>query len=246
MKHDMLTAVLVAAMVGVGSVAAGAEPETVALKPRDLTPVTWLEAPKHAPVEIVRDGKAVAVVYAVDMKFSASHGDRFPALVDEVIACILYSTGAKLGRVNEPPPVGQPAIIIGDCDESRAAGIDPAKMPAEGFAIKTAPNRVYIVGGKVDKDNVRGANDATCLAMFDFMERVLGWRWYWEIGGYGGYSPPPKRASLVLPPFSYRDQPASCPRTMYPNWYWLQARAVDEEYLLFPKGIKPEPWTGDT
>ena len=34
--------------------ATGAEPETVDLKPRDLTPVTWLDAPKHAPVEIVR------------------------------------------------------------------------------------------------------------------------------------------------------------------------------------------------
>jgi len=243
MKNDMLTVVLLAAVVGFGSVAAGAESETVDLKPRDLTPVTWLEAPKHAPVEIVRDGKAVAVVYAVDMKFSESHGDRFPALVDELLACIRESTGVTLERVKDPPPAGQPAIFIGEYDESLAAGIDPAKMPPEGFAIKTAPNRVYLVGGQADKDNVRGANDATCLAVLDFMERVIGARWYWEIGGYGGYSPPPKRASLGIPPFSYRDQPASCPRTMYPNWYWLQARAVDEEYLLFPKDIKPESWT---
>ena len=37
-----------------------------ALQPNDLTPVTWLEAPRHAPVEIVRDGKAGAAVYVAD------------------------------------------------------------------------------------------------------------------------------------------------------------------------------------
>jgi hypothetical protein len=31
------------------------------MQPRDLTPVTWLEAPAHPPVEIVRDGQARAV-----------------------------------------------------------------------------------------------------------------------------------------------------------------------------------------
>ena len=42
---------------------AGDEP-----RPRDLAPVTWLEAPVHPPVEIVRDGQARAVVYVVDPK----------------------------------------------------------------------------------------------------------------------------------------------------------------------------------
>jgi hypothetical protein len=45
------------------SAAAGAEPQ-----PRDLTPVTRLEAPAHPPVEIVRDGAARAVVYVADPK----------------------------------------------------------------------------------------------------------------------------------------------------------------------------------
>ena len=35
-------------------------------RPRDLTPVTWLDAPSHPPVEIVRDGKARAAVYVAD------------------------------------------------------------------------------------------------------------------------------------------------------------------------------------
>jgi len=36
------------------------------LKPRDLTPVSWMEAPAHPPLEIVRNGRARAVVYVVD------------------------------------------------------------------------------------------------------------------------------------------------------------------------------------
>ena len=31
------------------------------MQPRDLTPVTWLQASVHSPVEIVRDGQARAV-----------------------------------------------------------------------------------------------------------------------------------------------------------------------------------------
>ena len=53
--HLFLIATTVAAPL------AGAE-----LEPRDLTPVTWLEAPAHPPVEVVRDGAPRAVVYLAD------------------------------------------------------------------------------------------------------------------------------------------------------------------------------------
>ncbi|MBM4149733.1 MAG: hypothetical protein FJ224_11945, partial [Lentisphaerae bacterium] len=38
------------------------------LKPSDLTPVTWLKASPHPPVEIVREGKPLAAVYVAEGK----------------------------------------------------------------------------------------------------------------------------------------------------------------------------------
>jgi hypothetical protein len=38
-------------------------------------------------------------------------------------------------------PADQPAIVIGDCEETRRTGIDAAQLPPEGFVVKTAPPR---------------------------------------------------------------------------------------------------------
>jgi len=224
------------------------------LKPRDLTPVTWLEAPAHPPVEIVRDGQARAVVYVVDPKgrepfVSKRHGERPPILrqfVDQLVETVRLATGATLELVAEPPPADRPAIVIGDCEETRQAGIDAARLPVEGFVVKTAPNRVYLVGSTQKLPVARG-NDGTVWAVADFLERFVGVRWYWP-AQYGGRSVP-RRASLAIPPAHYRDQPVFPFRTMYQDWYWIQARSFDEQLLPMAPGVLPEKaetlWMGD-
>jgi len=215
------------------------------LKPRDLTPVTWLAAPAHPPVEIVRDGQARAVVYVADPKgrepFTPKRrGDRppmFRQMVDQLVETVRLATGATLELVGEPLPADRPAIVIGDCEETRKAGIDAAHIPVEGFVVKTAPNRVYLVGSK----------DGTSWAVADFLERFVGVRWYWP-AQYGGRSVP-RRASLAIPPVHYRDQPVFPFRSMYQDWYWLQARSFDEQLLPMPPGVLPDGaqtiWMGD-
>ena len=148
------------------------------LKPRDLTPATWLDAPAHPPVEIVRDGQARAVVYVADPKGREepdpkSKGKSTPILkrmVDELVEVVRLSSGATLDVVAEPPAADRPAIVIGDCEEARGAGIDPAQLPVEGFVVKTAANRVYLVGSTKEG---RG-NDGTARAVTDFLERIVG------------------------------------------------------------------------
>ena len=130
-------------------VATGAE-----LQPRDLTPVTWLEAPSHPPVEIVRDGQPRAVVYVADPKGwvkpdPTNKGKNTPnvkRLIDQLVEVVRLGTGATLELVNSPPAADRPAIVIGDSEETRQAGIDAEQVPVEGFIVKTAPNRVYLVG----------------------------------------------------------------------------------------------------
>jgi len=224
------------------------------LKPRDLTPVTWLKAPAHPPVELVRDGQALAVVYVTDPKGREKfepkrRGDRPPllkGLVDELVEAVRLATGVTFELVDQPPAAARPAIVIGDCDETRKAGIDAEKIPAEGFVVKTAPNRVFLVGSTQALPVAR-ATDGTAWAVADFLERLVGVRWYWP-AQYGGRSVP-HRASLVVPPVHYRDQPVFRLRSMYQDWYWLQARSFDEQLTPMAPGVLPDGattiWMGD-
>jgi len=107
------------------------------LQSRDLPPVTWVEAPAHPPVEIVRAGRARAVVFVADPEPSPT----LKRLVDELIDVVRLSSGATLERVAEPPAADRLAIVIGDCEESRRAGIDATKIPIEGFVVKTTASR---------------------------------------------------------------------------------------------------------
>jgi hypothetical protein len=161
MKFEMVAAALatmLVALTGISSWAPGAESPAMDLKPPDLTPATWLTPPAHAPIEIVREGEPRAVVYVADAPSAgraqrveqgrhAWHrpGAHLGRLIDELFDVVQVSTGATLQRVGQPPAADQPAIVVGDCPESRQAGIDATKLPPEGFIVKTAPNRVYLV-----------------------------------------------------------------------------------------------------
>ena len=50
----------------IATIAGGCAAAPSGLRPADLTPVTWMDAPQHPPIEIVRDGQPRAVVYVAD------------------------------------------------------------------------------------------------------------------------------------------------------------------------------------
>ena len=245
--------------------AAGAERPAPELRPTDLTPVTWLETPKHAPVEIVRDGKARAVIYVADAKarerldwrdFAVANryvGDfgpppALPQLLCEMDEVIRLQTGAALEWVTNAPPPGQPAIVIGDCEEARKAGIDAAKLPPEGFVVKTAKNRVYLVGTTqpyLEQERGGRPDDGTAWAVADFLERFADVRWYWRTES-GGRSVP-RRASLVVSPAHYSDQPACRRRVTHILDYSMAAldtegeNPADQMPLPFAPGVYRDP-----
>jgi hypothetical protein len=55
----------------------------------------------------------------------------------------LGSTGAAPQFVDQPPAADQPAIVVGDCEESRRAGIDAAKIPIEGFIVSSGDSSPF-------------------------------------------------------------------------------------------------------
>jgi hypothetical protein len=219
------------------SAMAGAE-----IQPRDLSPVTWVEPPAHPPVEIVREGRARAVVLIADAEPSST----LKRLVDELMEVVRVSSGATLDRVAEAPGADRPAIVIGDCDESRRAGIDATEIPIEGFVVKTASNRIFLVGSTkaVPPGSDRHAhwsNEGTAWAVADFLERFVGVRWYWptELGGRCIS----RSASLVIPPVHYSDRPVFRLREYHPRHGWrlpTTAHASDNEPLPFPPGAIPD------
>ena len=80
--------------------------------------------------------------------------------------------------------------MIGDCAASRAAGIEAAAIPVEGFVVKTAPNRVFLVGSTIRLQEVVDfngpyGNEGTAWALADFSERFLAVRWYWPVNAGG-------------------------------------------------------------
>jgi len=178
----------------------------------DLNPVIFHDRPAHAPVVLVDHGKPqVAVAVMID-KPSAALKDMVRELQESVEA----STGAKLpvqyGKVDGA------GIIIGDCEPARRNGLDGRSMPPEGFAIKTAPGTVFIVGNDEPVLPRPGGPDdyshGTMWGLAEFMERFVGVRWYWptERGGRSVI----KMDSLIVPPVHLSDAPVFRMRTIWP------------------------------
>ncbi len=156
------------------------------LKVKDLSPVKILATPQHAPVVLVSDGQPKAKVYVAVEKPSAT----LDILVKELVAAVKLSTGAELEIVKKMPAGSVAAIVIGDCAASRAAGIEAGAIPVEGFVIKTAPNRVFLVGSTIKLQEVVDfngpyGNEGTAWALADFLERFLAVRWYWPVNAGG-------------------------------------------------------------
>ncbi|MBM4034328.1 MAG: DUF4838 domain-containing protein [Planctomycetes bacterium] len=175
----------------------------------DLNPVKSKKAPRHPAVAIAEKGQAKATICVMGGK-----GDAVLAqAVKELQECIELAAGAKLPIVQDK--VQPPAIVIGNCAEAAAEGLDGAKMPVEGFAIKSAPDRIFIVGhdGPVGK-GTHAASHGTAWGVFEFLERFVGVRWYWptERGGRSIV----KVKSLVVKPVWLEDAPVFRKREIWP------------------------------
>ena len=173
----------------------------------DLLPVTVKPAPKHAPIVLVENGTAKATICLM-----GTTGSReLSTALSELKLCIEQATGVKLSVV-KGKLVDGPAIVIGACAEAAALGLDGAKLPIEGFAIKTAPSRAFIVG----HDSRRPTSPGTAWGVLEFLERVVGARWYWP--PQNGGRAVPKATSLAVAPIWIEDAPVFRKRELWPTF----------------------------
>ena len=175
----------------------------------DLTPVTHRRAPAHPPVVLVEAGEPKATIAVMSPKERTSR--RLASAVRDLQKFIELATGAKLPI--EHGKISGTAIVIGDCDLAARHGLVGAEMPVEGFAIKTAPNAVLIVGhdGEVAP---RTHSDGTAWGIYDLLERLVGVRWYWP--GEHGWSVP-RRPTLAIAPVWLEDAPVFRKREIWPS-----------------------------
>lgn len=201
---------------------------------KDLTPVTIHKTQQHVPVYIVRDGKPVAKIYVAD----TTPSQNLKIMIKELIEVIRLSTGAEIKVVNRIPAANEPTLVIGDCEASRKAGINSAKIPIEGFIIKTQTNRIFLVGSThmlPKNQNISDpySNDGTAWAVADFLERFVGVRWYWpaEVGGRSII----KSKTLMVRPAFYSDRPVFRMRDFFPRKYekpWVRPVWFDKKSAI--------------
>jgi len=170
----------------------------------DLNPVTFRQAPEHPPVVLVGNGQPRGRIVLME-NISA----RIDMLA-ELQNVIELTTGTRLPVERGKLEGDGPAIVIGDCEAARAAGIDPDALDYEGFAIKTAPNRIYIVGSN------KAAPAGLRYGVLEFMERYVGVRYYWPPQS-GGRSIEANQ-NLVVPPVWIEDAPVFRKRENWPTF----------------------------
>ena len=106
-------------------------------------------------------------------------------------------------------------IVLGSNDWSVAAGIDTAKLPRDGFVLKTKGKTLYIAGAD---DNPRSLTRggfhfqrATLFGTYEFLERHVGCRFYFP-GELGEIVP--RTASVAVPDLDETCAPAWTERSI--------------------------------
>lgn len=118
-----------------------------------------------------------------------------------------------------PLKPGAPAIYLGDTTFARAHGIDPTKLGAEESVVRTADGSLLITGGRP-----RG----TLYGVLDFLENVVGVRWYtpWA-------EKVPSSPTLTLPALDRRVQPYLRFRSHYTHMIMTQSGPTPPEWKWF-------------
>jgi hypothetical protein len=139
---------------------------------------------------LLKDGKCG---YTVVVGAAASSSEKHAAeeLRDAFNAC------AGIGlTIAESAPQNGPMIVIGCGDTARKLGVDPKpdQLGEQGYVIKTVGPHLVIAGTPIG---------GTLYGVYDFLESVLGVRWYAP-----GVTKTPQTKELVLPALDKTFKPA--------------------------------------
>jgi len=142
------------------------------------------------PLRLVKQGKST---YSICVSETASPSEKHAA--DELQKFLEEMSGARLPIVTEAEQTEGDLVLVGNSKlvQQLASRIPFARLGPEGFVLRTAGNRLLIVGGEQ-----RG----TMYGVYTFLEK-LGCRWFTR-----DLSVIPKKATLTVEPLDEMQKPA--------------------------------------
>ena len=185
------------------------------LKNPALTPVQFKTAQKHAPIQLVKDGKLQFAIIADLKEYRSKREWSVNTAVEELKTAFQCCTGmvpevfpsAKVSDAQKKYPF---LISVGSNPLS-AKYVNVKNLKQEGFEIVTIPQGVVICGmdSTIDPEynkhplDMKGEIRGTLWGTYDFLERIMGVRYY--MPGTGTIFPEIK--DLTVTPFAYYDFP---------------------------------------
>ena len=164
----------------------------------------------------------------------ASETVRFAG--EEMTNFLSQVLGADVPLVTKPTG-GRTSVILGENKWSKAAGLDVSKSPRDTFRIRTAKDRVYIVGrdaanrslrNYLEKNGQPNFERATVHGVYAFLEDYAGVRFYFpgELG-----TVVPKAGAVRVPDIDRTTTPDFLIRTWYNGRraYWFGKEKKDAE-----------------
>lgn len=208
-----------------------------------LNPVKFTEPPNHPVLPLIKDGKLNFVIVR-DMQVETGKMDSrrksISLSVDALQDALQRTTGQQAQVVDAASAEAASAayvIALGKSTLTDKLGLKPLDMPKEAFLVKSFGKGIVIAGhdGSLIPDSyhkmdwTRYRLNGTLNGTYDFIERVLGVRYYYP--GMGIVAP--KITDLTVMPLSYTDEPYF--RNRY-NWGYAYRQPKE----MFPDDMKVE------
>jgi uncharacterized protein DUF4838 len=151
----------------------------------------WL--PPLTALELVRDGKPVAIIVIPAQPLPV---EAYAA--KELQYHVETSTGVELAIVSEDRDAPAMAhIYLGHCKASRGTKVDPSSLPGNGYAIETGGAGLYIAGKDSSGDPLDlDTREGTLFAVYDILENEMQVHWLWP-GKLGEVIPRQRNLSLA-------------------------------------------------
>lgn len=151
-----------------------------------------------APVTLVENGRATAIIVVPDAKTSRDAADDLRTYLEK-------ASGARLdiveeGRLGEVAR-GAARVFVGPCVAARRV-VDLTKLQPEGFVIKADAGDLFIAGRDMTDAGIRVAG--TFHGVCEFLERFVGVRWLMA-GPLGEVVP--KQATIRVASADIRQEP---------------------------------------
>ncbi len=179
-------------------------------KSKGLTHVDISMQKKLPPLVIAKDGKASITIVCPKEKYYRQTAVLLKKYLEQ-------ATGAKFAITDKIPAKGR-GIFIGNCNLPEVEKIfkKAQVLPDESFIIESIPQGIVLVGkdafckNRLKQSKALNVHDrkqsrGTFFAMTDFLERLIGVRFYFP--GIGIHVPNLRKSEVLIPPVSYCDTP---------------------------------------